>query len=198
MDKPASNDNEILELLAQRWSPRAYSSWPVPNDELNRIMEAARWTPSAMNLQPWRFMILRKDEEADEYEKLLGTFNDFNKMWANTAPVFILCATAINTPDGNPNSYALYDLGQSVAHLSIQALSQGLYLRQIGAFDHAAVTKIFDIPSEFKAFVVLALGYKGELEQLPPHLQEMETAPRLRMPLSDFVYGPKWGLPWES
>lgn len=52
--KPAPTEVDIHELIAGRWSPRAFSEKPVERAQLHRLLEAARWAPSSNNLQPWR------------------------------------------------------------------------------------------------------------------------------------------------
>jgi nitroreductase len=69
MEKPADTRFEIHDLLADRWSPRAFSSRAVEAEKLRSLFEAARWAPSARNEQPWRFIIATQDDP-DAYKRL--------------------------------------------------------------------------------------------------------------------------------
>src|SRR5262245_23185467 len=77
-----STNYPIDPLFLQRWSPRAFTSAPMPEYELLTILEAARWAPSCYNSQPWRFIYARRDTE--HWPKLLGLLNEFNQSWAKT------------------------------------------------------------------------------------------------------------------
>ncbi|MEJ2595512.1 MAG: nitroreductase family protein [bacterium] len=63
MQKPANNDFPIAEIFRQRWSPRAFSNKAVEKEKLQCILEAARWAPSSMNEQPWRFIVGQKGDK---------------------------------------------------------------------------------------------------------------------------------------
>ena len=77
----------IHELLARRWSPRAFSSRPVEAAKLAQLFEAARWAPSSYNAQPWAFIVATR-EDAEGYNRLLSTLVDVNRQWAQQAPGF--------------------------------------------------------------------------------------------------------------
>jgi len=94
---------KILEEIASRWSPRYYTDVPIQEEHLEIIFEAARWTPSAHNQQPWRFFYTRKG--ANSYKKLFSALEEYNQSWSKTAPVLIL-ACAI--PKDNP--FAFYTI----------------------------------------------------------------------------------------
>ena len=63
-DKPAATDADLHELIANRWSPRSFdSSHIISDNELETILEAARWSPSSMNAQPWRFLLGKRRDK---------------------------------------------------------------------------------------------------------------------------------------
>ena len=69
--KKASPDHPIHELFVKRWSPYAFSDQAVPEEDLRALFEAARWSASNFNEQPWRYIVAtRKDPE--EFERLLS------------------------------------------------------------------------------------------------------------------------------
>lgn len=182
---------DIQPLLASRWSPRAFSDRKVEPEKLKSIFEAARWTASSSNLQPWYFLVGIKGDEV--YSKIFDTLVEFNQLWAQTAPVLFLAISKRTNPKGEPNMSSNYDLGQSVAMLSIQAISEGIYVHQMGGFDAAKASEILEIPADFEVKVAIAMGYQGDPEVLHPNLKKLEYTERSRRPLCEIVYTGKFG-----
>jgi nitroreductase len=106
--------------------------------------------------------------------------------------LFISVYNEFNT-QGNPNPIALYDLGQSIAHLTVQATYQGLYIHQMTGFDHEKAREIFDLPDGYKAASVAAVGYMGHYNDLHPNLVAGEISIRQRRDLSETVFSGKFG-----
>lgn len=184
LSRTAETDAPVLEILADRWSPRAYApDDAVDETRLASALEAARWAPSANNTQPWRFIVARRGTEAHEriHQALVG----FNQVWAGNAAVLIAAVAETADADGKSLPWSVYDLGQAVAHLSVQAHHDGLYVHQMGGFDRAAVRADFALEERFEPITVIALGPIGDASQLPEALQEREAAPRVRRPLAE-------------
>src|SRR5215510_2508446 len=89
LDKRASTDYPIHELLAARWSPYAFQDRPVPEDDLLSVFEAARWAASSYNEQPWTYLVATKENPV-QFQHLLSCLIEFNQVWANAAPVLAL------------------------------------------------------------------------------------------------------------
>jgi nitroreductase len=186
MSKKINTAFPINTLSSNRWSPRAFADKPVEKEKLQSIMEAARWTASAFNAQPWRFLTAFKGDE--NYKKIVNTLVEFNQIWAAKAPVLILNCYEINfSHNGQPNQAAQYDLGQAVSQYSLEAMNQGLYLHQMTGFNAEMANESFGLGDKITAFSVSALGYLGAVNSLPHDLQKMESAERKRMPQSDFL-----------
>jgi nitroreductase len=184
LNRSAETDAPVLDILADRWSPRAYAAdETIDEARLASALEAARWAPSANNTQPWRFIVARRGTHAHArvHDALLG----FNQAWAGDAAVLIVAVAETADAEGNPRGFAAYDLGQAVAHLSVQAHHDGLHVHQMGGFDHDAVRTAFDLEARFEPLTVIALGPIGDPSTLPEVLQEREAAPRARRPLAD-------------
>lgn len=94
MAKKIKSDFPINTLSANRWSPRAFTDKAIEKEKLQSIMEAARWSASAFNAQPWRFLIGYKGDE--NYQKIFNSLIEFNQLWAAKAPVLILNCYEIN------------------------------------------------------------------------------------------------------
>lgn len=192
--KRAETLEGILPAIQRRWSPRAFADREVSSADLARVFEGARWAPSSSNEQPWIYLLGLRNSPT--HEKIASALVGFNQAWAPKAPVLILgTARTRFARNGNANAYALYDLGAATAFLVLQATAMGLATHQMAGFDHEAARKALEIPEEYALGSVMALGYQDEPTTLSNEkLIEMETTPRTRKPLSEFVLT-AWGEP---
>lgn len=182
----AETSAPLLDVLAERWSPRAFDTeHSLPEGALRGIFEAARWAPSANNIQPWRFIIARRGSES--FAKIETALLGFNQMWAGNSAALVVNIAETADAEGKAHPWAEYDLGQAVAHLSVQAQSEGLHLHQMGGFDREAIRTAFALDSRFLPVSVTAIGAVGSPDTLPEGLREREAAPRTRLPLEELV-----------
>lgn len=192
MSKEAVTSRKLNVLLKKRWSPRAFDSRPIEIEKLMSMLEAARWAPSASNLQPWVFFVGLKGDEV--YQMIFDTLVEFNQLWAVNAPVLILNCGKTTTKEDVFNSVWQYDLGQAVAHMSIEAMDQGIYVHQMGGFNSLKAKELFQLPEHTKAVSVLAAGYIGDPSILHPRMQKSEIAPRERKETETFVFSDTYGI----
>jgi nitroreductase len=193
MHKRTPSDFPIHDLVAERWSPRAFSDKPVAADVLQSLFEAARWAPSSSNEQPWVYIVARK-EDAEAFEKLLSVLVPANSLWARNAPVLALAVAELAfAKSGSPNRNAQHDVGAASAWLTVEATSRGLFVHQMGGFDAQKAREVFEIPAGWEPIAAMAIGYPGDPESLPQPLLDREKAPRTRKPISAFVMSGKWG-----
>jgi nitroreductase len=182
----------VHELLKQRWSPRAFADKPVEKQKLRSLFEAARWSPSSYNQQPWRFIIGQNGD--DSYKKIMDALVEFNQKWASSAPVLIaVIGRTINNSGEGKNAVFQYDAGQAVAHLSVEAMNQGLYVHQMGGFDRKKIAAHFGVPEEYMPVTVLAIGYIGNPDQLEGGLKNSELSERDRFDFDEFVFSGNFG-----
>lgn len=193
MDKPAPSDYPIHELIQRRYSPRAFAPAEVSDADLASLIEAARWAPSCMNEQPWRFVVAsRADPWA--FSALLSCLDESNRRWADQAGALAFAiAKKTFTRNGKPNAYARYDTGQAVALLSVEATSRGLVVHQMAGFDASRATATLGLPADFEPVTAIALGPPGDPDQLPADLAERERAPRARKPQAELVFRGRFG-----
>jgi nitroreductase len=186
MEKPATTSLDIHPVIKNRWSPRSFSDKMVSTEQLNRIFEAARWAPSSFNEQPWRFILGIKGD--DTWDKLHDCLVEFNQIWAGNAPVLALAIGKKTSAKGGENSVYQYDVGQSMAYITLQAEAEGLKSHQMGGFSKTKARELFDIPEDFQPMVMSAIGYQDRPEQLQPDFAEMEKQPRERKPIEELVF----------
>jgi nitroreductase len=195
MQKPASTGYPILDLLRQRWSPRAFADRPVEPEKLRILVEAARWAPSCYNEQPWSFIVATKENRA-EFDRLLSCLVEGNARWARHAPVLMLSVAKLTFDRNNkPNRHAVHDVGLAVENLVIQGMALGLYVHQMAGFHLDKAREVYAIPEGHEPVAAMVIGYLGDSAGLPDDLREREMAPRTRKSLESFVFGGRWGRP---
>jgi nitroreductase len=193
MEKPAPTDVPIHELIARRWSPRAFSDQPIEAAKLRCLFEAARWAPSSNNEQPWGFLVATKQDQAG-FDRLLACLLEGNRKWADRAPVLILSVASLRfTDDGKPNRHAFHDTGLAVENLVLQAVALGLVAHQMAGFDVEKARAECRIPEGFDPVAMIAVGYPGDAAALPDYLHKRELKPRERKPAGEFVFSSRWG-----
>ena len=193
MDKPAPTDFPIHDLLARRWSPRAFADRPVEAAILHSLFEAARWAPSSYNEQPWRFLVATRDDEAG-FARMLDCLVPFNQSWAGAAPVLVLgLADSQFARSGKPNAHAGHDLGQAAMSLSLEATERGLVLHQMAGIEAAKIRESYALPDEVEPLTAIALGWPGDPATLAEEMREAEAAPRERRAQAEFVFSGEWG-----
>jgi nitroreductase len=149
----------VTPAIRQRWSPRSFADREVSPADLTKVFEAARWAPSSSNEQPWRFLVGLRNSVT--YRRIAASLVGFNQTWAPKAPVLILGVTNTKSSrNGNPNAYALYDLGAATAFLVLQASALGLVTHQMGGYDHDAARVTLEVPEDYALGSVIALGYQ--------------------------------------
>lgn len=179
----------IDPLLRGRWSGRVFDARHELDDaDLARLLEAARWSPSAGNSQPWSFIVTKRGEVA--HAALTDALSKGNTSWVPAASAVLITLRRVGD-DEDPaltfSDYAAYDLGQSVAHLSIQAESMGLSTHQFAGFDHGRVAELFRVPAAWRVTTAVAIGVRPAADELP--------LPRVRKDLSEFVFTDQFGTP---
>jgi nitroreductase len=183
MEKPAETKYPIHDLLKRRWSPRAFSDRQVETAKLRQLFEAARWSASSFNEQPWSFIVA------------LHCLVEANQTWAKLAPILIFTiAQRAFTRNNKPNRMCEHDLGLAVGNFTTQATALGLVLHQMGGIDPDKVRQTYHIPQSHDPVTAIAVGYPGEAGLLGDEaMRQAEQAPRDRKPCNDFVFTEKFG-----
>jgi nitroreductase len=185
--KAARTEHDVLPVIRQRFSTRAFSSQVLPEAELLTLFEAAAWAPSAMNEQPWRYRYALRGTSA--FDHLWGLLNTGNQPWAKNAAALV--ARSVKTTlerNGQPNHSRLHDLGLANAQLLMQATSMDIYGHLMGGFDHARAQQELGLdPAEEEVFCILALGRLTSPDTLVEPFRTRELTPRSRRPLREGV-----------
>jgi nitroreductase len=185
--KTANTNHPINELIAKRWSARAFSTRPVEKSKLLSILEAARWAPSSRNEQPWRYIVFT-NENPEKLKIAQSVLKDINE-YAKRAPILI-CAIARKTYSDNKNYNRLHfhDLGAANENMFLESFNQGLIMHEMGGFDVQKAREVFNIPEEFEIGIMIGIGYQDTYDVLPESIVKKASIPRERKSLSEIVF----------
>ncbi|MFF9426114.1 nitroreductase family protein [Streptomyces sp. NPDC014746] len=150
-------------LLAGRFSPSRFDPAGAVDDRaLGLLLEAARWAPSAGNSQPWGFFTSRPGEP--DHERVVRHLAPSSARWATDAGLLVVTLTRRFVEDTELlySEFADYDLGQAVAHLTLQAEALGLASHQFRAFDLEGLTKELGPKPGWAIVSMIALGKAAE------------------------------------
>ncbi len=192
--KIAKTQVPVHDIIARRWSPRAFDAGkPVTREQLISMLEAARWAPSCFGDEPWRYLVWDKNSNLAAWQRAFDCLGEFNQQWVKNAPILML-ATASSSfrHNGKPNAWHMYDTGASSENICLQATSLGLFAHQMGGFDADKIRQEFDIPKEFACLAMIAVGYQTTPDVLPKDLEEKEVADRTRRPLEECFFENSW------
>jgi len=177
---------EVDPLFVTRWSRRALSERPLPQQHIRSLFEAARWAPSANNLQPWLFVYASQPESLVRARALL---KETNQRWASHAPLLIFVFARRRHPEtGAPVRTAHFDTGAAWQSLALQAHKLGLVTRAMGGIHHDQTYGAFGVPADdFESLAAIAVGHPGALVDLPEDLAAKEV-PNQRKSTREFVF----------
>jgi nitroreductase len=174
-------------LLSSRWSPLRFDDAPtLAPDDVCLLLEAARWAPSAGNSQPWAFIVGRRGDAV--HQRLVSHLAPSTRRWAPTASLLLanLSHRLVESTDWEFSEFAHYDLGQAVAHLTLQAQAMGLATRQFRAFDRDGLQADFAVPAHWEVTSMSAVG-RTTAEDAPP---PSDAPSRQRRSLDEILWLP--------
>ncbi len=146
---------DIYEAIQTRRSIRSYQKKSVPDDILRRVLDAARCAPSANNIQPWKFILVREAERRKKVARL-----SWNQSFIAEAPIVVVaCGLPTQGQIGGYASSVLVDVAIALDHLTLAARAEGLGTCWIGAFDNEGLKSLLRIPRELQIVAVTPLGY---------------------------------------
>ena len=178
--------HDISPIFINRWSPRAMSGEEITREELMRLFEAARWAPSSMNNQPWRFLYAMRNTV--HWEKFFNILTPRNQRWCKNAAVLVVVVSKTTFDFNNkPARTHSYDSGAAWACLALQGAFMGLVVHGMQGFNYDQAGTELIVSDEYQVEAMIAIGRPGNKEELPPDLQEREF-PSDRKKLEDIVF----------
>ena len=185
--KIPNTEYEVANWITQRWSARAFRDQHIDETTLNRLFEAASWSASSMNEQPWHYYYAYKGSEA--FNQIIDLLMEGNQPWAKDANV-ILLSLAKKTFDrnGRPNRHAMHDVGAANTTLLLQAAEEGILGHMMGGFHMDKAVEAFDIDTnKWELACFIALGYPDEATTLEEPYKTRELSARSRNTVESFT-----------
>ena len=186
--KRAETQFPVIDEISKRWSPRAFdTSKKLTRDDINTLLEAAKWAPSAMNEQPWRYIVALK-EETEKFNAVAGCLVEGNLVWAKHASALLVSFAKLSyTATGKTNSAALHDTGMANQNMLLQSVSMDIYCHVMGGFDKEKTKVVFKTDADLQPVVIIALGFLGNPDDLPEALKVRELGARSRKSIEEIV-----------
>ncbi|MFA5687959.1 MAG: nitroreductase family protein [Kiritimatiellales bacterium] len=168
---------KFIELATKRVSVRSYKSDPVPENLLNEILEAGRLAPTACNLQPFKFIVVR------DKKRIAGLTPERYPWFADAPVIIVICTLPEIAWKRKCDNRCLVDLDAGIAidHMTLAAAELGLGTCWIGAFDPEIVRRVLEIPDSSEPLIMLTLGTPNDTGR-----------PKVRKPLSELVVQEKF------
>jgi len=173
---------DVFEAIKSRRSVRAFTNQPVSDEEVTKLIDAARWAPSAGNIQPWEFIVVR-----DPKIKRGLSAAALDQTFIEEAPVVIVaCANQLRSGRGyggrGVNLYCLQDTAAATQNMLLAAHALGLATCWIGAFHEKEARKVLNIPNGVRPVAIIPVGHPAEKPEAPE-----------RRPLSGIVHHETFG-----
>lgn len=168
---------DVFEAIKNRRSVRAFTDEPVSDTKIRKLIDAARRAPSAGNIQPWEFVIIRGQEVKRELCKVAG-----NQNFIEEAPVVIVvCANTLRSEHGYGSRgvtlYCLQDTAAATQNMLLAAQAMGLATCWVGAFSEEEVIKVLNIPKSIRPVAIIPVGHPARKPKI-----------RLRRPLNEIIH----------
>lgn len=168
---------DVFEAIKSRRSVRAFTREDVSEEEVEKLIDAARWAPSAGNIQPWEFIVVRKPEI-----KRRLSIAALHQAFIEEAPVVIVvCANQLRSGRGygarGVNLYCLQDTAAATQNMLLAACALGLATCWVGAFREEEAKKVLNPPEGVRPVAIIPVGHPAE-----------KPMARSRRPLSEIVH----------
>ncbi len=181
----------IEDMFLERYSPRAMSGESISKDELMTLFDAARFAPSSMNAQPWRFIYAMN--KTPDFEKFLSFLMDGNKIWCTKASALVVVISKKNFDNGSPSVTHSFDTGSAWENLALQALKMNLVSHGMSGIHYDLIKEKLAIPDDYAVEMMIAIGKHGKIKDLPEPLRARET-PNDRKPLEEIIFEGRFTL----
>jgi nitroreductase len=184
--KTAITHYPVLDIIKNRWSPRSFSTKPISAEAIHTILEAGSWAFSAINEQPWRYIVAYQG--TDLFNSLFALLFPGNQPWnKNAAALMVSISKKTFAGNDKQNGSALHDVGAANMLLTLQANSMGIYTHVMGGFDAEKTASLLQLGEDMQPVVVIALGYPDHADKLEEPFKTREISARTRKPLSEII-----------
>ena len=170
----------VLEAIRERRSVRRFTEDPVSSEDLAKVLEAARWAPSWVNVQPWKIVVVKEAGTKEALAEALLPKNPAAKGILQAPVVLVLIGErgksglygdSFSTDKGD---WYMFDLGIAAQNIALAAHALGLGTVHVGALDHKKAGTILEVPEGFEVVEILPLGHPTFAPKPPPRKELKE------------------------
>ncbi len=177
---------EFYQVIKERRSVRRYLEDDIPQDMLERILEAARWAPSWANYQCWRFIIVKDQAKKEKLAEALPEKNPAGKGFVQAPAVVVLCGDPSASGSKDGKDYYLLDAGLAMEHLVLAAKAEGLGTCWVAWMEEEVVRETCKVPEQYRVVAMTPLGYPAKEPKAPP-----------RKDFEEVFFFDEWGESWN-
>jgi len=159
--------NHLMEIIKKRRTVRKFKNISVPDDLIRKIVEAARWAPSALNSQPWEFIIIKDRETKNKIREIytnarerLGIYKQ-ETSFIEHATLIGVCAQIVGKSYRIAASLAMQNILLAAASLDIHSTIPGVALNF--EEDKKTITEMLSIPDNYELVILIGIGYADEI-----------------------------------
>ncbi len=168
---------DLMEIIKNRRSIRVFKKQDLSQDIIEKLLEAARWAPSAGNVQPWAFVVA----STQKMRQSLSTAAFGQKDLEEASIVIVVCADEKLAEQSygarGKSLFCLQDTAAAVQNILLTAYSLGLGSCWVGAFKEDEVRQVIKAPKEMRPVALIPVGYPNEA-----------PAARNRRPISEIMH----------
>jgi len=183
---------EFFEVIQKRKSYRNFSSQPVEQDKIYKVLDAARLAPSWQNRQCWRFVVVQDKENIKKIGQLRPFTYNINFFLRNVPVIIVACANPKDSGHRHGIDYYLVDTAIAMEHLVLAATDLGLATCWIGAFDEQMIKDVLEIPDDIRIVALTPLGYAAEKPNIIDKVSKIVAKGRTRKNLEEIAYFEHW------
>jgi nitroreductase len=164
---------DITDIIQGRRSIRNYLDKPIPEEILNKVLDAVRWSPSWANCQCWEIVVVKDQAVKEKLQPTLTPTNPANKAMLEAPVVLVVCGQlqksgfykgTVTTKFGD---WFLFDLGIATQSICLEAHALGLGTVVVGLFDHNKTKEVLGVPEGYEVVAMLPLGYPAKEPAAP-------------------------------
>jgi nitroreductase len=178
---------ELMQIIQGRRSIRNYQDKAIPEEVLNKVLEAIRWSPSWANTQCWEVVVVKDQETKKKLQAVLPPTNPASRAMLEAPVILVLCGQLLRAgcykgqPTTKLGDWFLFDLGIATQTICLTAHSLGLGTVVVGNFDHNQAKGVLGVPEGYELVAMLPMGYPAK-----------EPAAPKRREISEFVHWEKF------
>ncbi len=151
---------DFWQVLKNRHCVRKFSSEEVAEEDIEKLLAAAKMGPTAGNMQDWRFQVVKNKETK---KKLAAAALEQN--FIAQAPVVLVISSDLKVAqrhyaERGLELYSIQDVAIAAEHIFLAAIEMGLATCWVGAFTEEEVKEILDLPAQERPMVIMPVGYE--------------------------------------